>query len=115
MLAALLAALLLGAPAAHAAGKSHAVRIEGMKFVPERLEVAVGDAVVWTNKDFLAHTVTAAKAQLESGELGQDKSWKFVARKKGEIAAASTPGCAACSSLSNSCPMPGRITHISCC
>src|SRR5215213_1045969 len=84
-LLALLAAFVLGAPTAHAAGKSHAVRIEGMKFVPERLEVAAGDTVVWTNKDFLPHTVTAVKAQLESGELEQDKSWKFVARKKGEI------------------------------
>jgi plastocyanin len=85
LLVALLAALVAGVPAAHAAGKSHAVRIEGMKFVPERLEVSAGDTVVWTNKDFLPHTVTAAKAQLESGELGQDQSWKFVARKKGEI------------------------------
>jgi plastocyanin len=76
---------LLGAAQVHAAGKSHPVRIEGMKFVPERLEVAAGDTVVWTNKDFLPHSVTASEARIESGDLAPNKSWKFTARKKGEI------------------------------
>jgi plastocyanin len=70
---------------AHAEGKTHAVRIEGMQFVPERLEVALGDTVVWTNKDFLPHSVTARQARVESGDLAPNRSWRFVARKKGEI------------------------------
>jgi plastocyanin len=78
-------AALLAAGAAHAAGKSHTVTIEGMKFVPERLEIAPGDTVTWVNKDFVPHTVTAAKQHLESGELQQGKSWKYKARTKGEI------------------------------
>ena len=83
---ALVAVLMLAsAAAAHAAGKTHAVRIEGMKFVPERVEVAAGDTIVWTNKDILPHTVTAADAKVESGELQTGKSFKFVARKKGEM------------------------------
>jgi len=73
------------AAGAHAAGKTHTVRIEGMKFIPERLEVAPGDTVVWTNKDFLPHSVTATKARVESGDLAPDKSWRFIARKKGEM------------------------------
>ena len=68
-----------------AAGKTHEVRIEGMKFVPERLEVAPGDTVVWTNKDFLAHSVTASEARVESGDLAPGKTFRFVARKKGEM------------------------------
>ena len=83
--AVLAAALLMGGVAAHAAGKTHAVRIEGMKFVPERVEVAAGDTIVWTNKDIVPHTVTAADAKIESGELQTGKSFKLVARKKGEI------------------------------
>jgi plastocyanin len=83
--AVLAAALLVGAAAAHAAGKTHAVRIEGMKFVPERVEVAAGDTIVWTNKDIVPHTVTAAQAKVESGELQTGKSFKFVARKPGEM------------------------------
>jgi plastocyanin len=75
----------LAAADANAAGTTHAVRIEGMKFIPERLEVARGDTVVWTNKDFLPHSVTASEARVESGDLAPDKSWRFTARKKGEI------------------------------
>ena len=85
--AAFIAICLVGFPAAvsNAAGKTHTVRIEGMKFVPQRLEVAAGDTVVWTNKDFLPHSVTAREARVESGDLAPNKSWRFVARKKGEM------------------------------
>ena len=71
--------------AAVAAGTTRAVRIEGMKFIPERLEVAAGDTVVWTNKDFLPHSVTAREARVESGDLAPNRSWRFIARKKGEM------------------------------
>jgi plastocyanin len=70
--------------AALAAGKTHTVRIEGMQFNPARIEVAAGDTVVWTNKDVVPHTVTASQAKVESGELAPGKSWRFVAKKKGE-------------------------------
>jgi plastocyanin len=60
------------------------VRIEGMKFVPERIEVAVGETVTWTNRDFVPHTVTAPG--IESGDLAEGKSWSMVAKQKGEIA-----------------------------
>jgi plastocyanin len=50
-----------------AAAKDHQVSIEGMKFVPETVEVAPGDTVTWTNKDFVPHTVSAGKA-LDRGE-----------------------------------------------
>ena len=85
--AALVAICLAVFPAATAvaAGKTHAVRIEGMKFIPERLEVAAGDIVVWTNKDFLPHSVTASAARVESGDLAPGKTFRFVAKKKGEM------------------------------
>ena len=85
--AALIAICLAVFPAAlaHAAGKTHEVRIEGMKFVPERIEVATGDTVVWTNKDFLPHSVTASGAKVESGDLAPGKTFRFAARKKGEM------------------------------
>jgi len=75
--------LALAGPAA--AGKAHTVTIEGMKFVPERVEVAVGDTVTWVNKDFVPHSVTAPAAKIESGDLAQGAKWKLTARKKGEI------------------------------
>ena len=88
LLPALFAALLLlptGSAWVQAAGKTHKVTIQGMKFVPERIEVAAGDTIVWSNKDIVPHTVTAAGAKVESGELQQGKSFKFVARRKGEM------------------------------
>ena len=57
-----------------------------MKFVPERLEVAAGDRITWTNRDFVPHSVTAKAAGLESGDLAEGKSWSMVAKKPGEIA-----------------------------
>ena len=88
LLPALFAALLLlptGSAWVQAAGKTHHVAIQGMKFVPERIEVAAGDTIVWTNKDIVPHTVTAAEAKVESGELQTGKSFRLVARKPGEI------------------------------
>ena len=41
--------------------------------------------MVWTNKDFLSHSVTASEARVESGDLAPNKSFRFVARKKGEM------------------------------
>ena len=87
-LPALVAALLLlpmGATPAQAAGAMHRVAIEGMKFVPERIEVAAGDTIVWTNKDIVPHTVTAAAAKVESGELAEGKTFRFVAKNKGAM------------------------------
>ena len=84
--AALLAVSLAVFPAAAlAAGKTHTVQIEGLKFNPERLEVAAGDTVVWINKDVVPHTVTSGQAKVESGEIAPGKSWRFVAKKKGEM------------------------------
>ena len=79
---ALAAALVLFSACASA--KDYQVSIEGMKFVPESLEVAPGDTVTWTNKDFVPHTVSAGKA-LESGTIEANKSWKYVAKAKGRI------------------------------
>ncbi len=56
-----------------------------MKFAPERLEVAVGDSVTFTNRDLGPHTVTSKAAGVESGELAPNQSWKLVVRQKGEI------------------------------
>jgi plastocyanin len=78
-------AAVLFAAAADGAGKSHTVLIEGMKFVPERLEVAAGDTVTWVNKDFLPHSVTAPESHVESGDLAEGRMWKLVARKKGQM------------------------------
>jgi plastocyanin len=64
--------------------QDHLVTIEGMKFVPERLEVAAGDTVTWSNKDLVPHTVTAPAAGIESGTIASGATWQTVMRSRGE-------------------------------
>lgn len=54
-----------------------------MKFIPERLEVAVGERITWVNRDIVPHTVTGKG--VESGELGDGKSFSYVAKAPGEM------------------------------
>ncbi len=84
---ALVFGLALALPAAAtAAGKTHTVRIQGMKFEPERVEAAVGDTITWTNRDVVPHTVTGAGRSLESGTIAPNGKWTYRVRAKGEIA-----------------------------
>jgi plastocyanin len=80
-----LAAGLALASATIAAGKSHQVVVEGMKFVPERLELAAGDSVTWINRDPVPHTVTNAAKAVESGTIAPNGRWRYVVRRKGDI------------------------------
>ncbi len=69
---------------AQAADTPHTVRIEGLKFVPEELEVKAGDSVTWQNLDLVPHTVTAPAA-IESGSIEPNATWKWSVRGKGRI------------------------------
>jgi plastocyanin len=80
-----LAAALAASSDLLAAGKTHQVAIEGMKFVPERIEAAVGDSITWTNRDVVPHTVTNAAKKLESGTIAANGKWTYVVRRKGDV------------------------------
>jgi plastocyanin len=73
-------------PAAAGTAKTHRVVIEGTAFQPAKLTVAVGDSVVWINKDPFPHTATATSGAFDSKNIGPEKSWTFKAVKKGEFA-----------------------------
>jgi plastocyanin len=65
---------------------THTVTIEGMQFRPRALSVALGDTVVWVNKDLVAHTATSATAGVfDSKLIAPDKSWRLTIRKKGDL------------------------------
>lgn len=66
-----------------AASGTHTIVIADMKFVPETLTVKPGDTVVWVNKDFFPHTATAQDRSFDSSDIATNKSWKYVATKKG--------------------------------
>lgn len=48
------------------------VLVQGFRFQPERLEVAAGATVTWTNEDDIAHTATAGTPDAPSGEFDVD-------------------------------------------
>jgi plastocyanin len=68
-----------------AAPQTHTIVIEGMQFNPAALEVRMGDTIIWHNKDIVPHTVTSAKQQLNSGEIGASRTWTYRPNDVGTI------------------------------
>jgi plastocyanin len=64
---------------------THTVTIDAAQFTPATLTVRAGDTVLWVNKDILAHTATAANSAFDSKVIQPGRSWKYVARSKGEF------------------------------
>jgi plastocyanin len=85
---AILIGLLACATGAGAAARPavHTVTIDGARFSPSELTVKAGDTIVWVNKDILAHTATAKDGPFDSKVIQPGKSWRFVARRKGQFA-----------------------------
>ena len=76
-------ALALSGSAAPVAPAVHTVVIEGMRFIPETLEVQAGDIVVWHNRDPFPHTATAGSAGgPASPAIEAGASWSFNAEKR---------------------------------
>lgn len=79
------AALLLYAPPATAAPRTHVVLIDKMKFGPVPARVRPGDRITWVNRDVFRHTATA-----RNGSFGIDLPPKakatMVVRSAGSFA-----------------------------
>lgn len=80
--AVLAATLALVAPA-HAAPVVHTVLIDGMRFIPQVLEVKAGDTVVWRNKDPFPHNARATGKGPASPDIAAGAAWAFKATKAG--------------------------------
>jgi len=88
LLAALGAAVMFTAPGAAAGGvkpATHTVTIDGTAFSPADLTVNAGDTVVWVNKDPYPHTATSKIGKFDSDDIVPNRSWKYVAKKKGDF------------------------------
>jgi plastocyanin len=81
-------ALLVLAAGARAAPAVHTIVIDGLRFIPETLEVKRGDIVVWQNKDPFPHTATstAKGGGPASPPIQAGTSWKFKTSKPGRYA-----------------------------
>ena len=66
--------------------KTHTVTIEGMRFQPDMLTVAPGDAIVWVNRDPVPHTATSKAGGFDSKTLQAGQSWRYTAGAKGVFA-----------------------------
>jgi plastocyanin len=64
----------------------HEVAMKGMKYEPDKLEVAAGDTVVWTNQDDRDHTVVAKDGSFKSGNISRGESFKYQFKKAGTFA-----------------------------
>jgi plastocyanin len=84
------AALGLGAAFAPAAGASSAnevpVTIVSRAYQPAELTVEDGQTVVWTNRGFGPHTVTALGGEFDSGRLNLGESFKVTFTTPGTFA-----------------------------
>lgn len=85
-----------GEPAANEAaakGGEGTVKAElrGMVFAPNRIEIAAGTTITWTNNDPLVHTVTADDRSWDSGEIAPGQTWSHTFTQPGEFAFHCTP------------------------
>ena len=55
-----------------------------MQFEPASLQVHVGDKIVWTNKDLVPHTATAA-GLFDSGPVNPGASWSYTVTTAGSV------------------------------
>ncbi|HET9986230.1 MAG TPA: cupredoxin family copper-binding protein [Longimicrobiales bacterium] len=63
--------------------KRHVVEMRGFEFRPAVVRVAVGDTVVWVNRDVVPHTATADGRGWDSANVAAGGSWTLVVRRKG--------------------------------
>ena len=64
-------------------GKVAAVSIKGFKFVPNEVNIKVGETVVWTNEDSAPHTVESSDGTLKSDELSKGDTYSHTFTKAG--------------------------------
>jgi plastocyanin len=77
--------VLLAPVRAIAKSVTHKVIIENMVFNPSEVTVNKGDTVIWTNKDFFPHTVTAENSGFDSKSIDAGKSWKYTVKRTGSF------------------------------
>jgi plastocyanin len=77
-------AIALAALPAGAMAETVAVTIKNMKFSPAQVSVHVGDTIVWTNQDFVAHTATARNKDWDVN-LPAGKTGSITLTKAGDV------------------------------
>ena len=84
-LAALGVGLWVGAVAFGADARDVSVKLEKQTFVPEKIDVAVGTKITWTNSDTIPHSVTSNDGKFDSGAILPGKTFQWTATDAGTI------------------------------
>ena len=79
-----------GAAAARG-GEGAAIEMKAVAFLPNRIEIAPGTTITWTNNDPLVHTVTADDGSFDSGQTEPTKTFSHTFTQPGEYAIHCTP------------------------
>jgi plastocyanin len=74
-----------------AGGPVTTAEMRTMTFAPNRLEVAAGTTIRWTNNDQLVHTVTGDDGSWDSGPIEPGQTWSHTFAQPGEYAFHCTP------------------------
>ena len=75
------AALAVCAACGAPAPATHVVEVQGFRFEPDTLRVAVGDSVVWMNRDMVPHTATGTG--WDTGEMAREGRGAWVPHEAG--------------------------------
>ena len=76
---------------AGAAANATAAEIRAMRFTQDRIEIAAGTTIRWTNNDQLQHSVTANDGSWDSGLINPGATWSHTFTQPGEYAFHCTP------------------------
>ena len=71
------------ADTAAATGQAIKANIKSLAFQPNRIEIAAGTTVTWTNNDPLEHSVTAVDRSFDSGLIPSGGTWRHTFTKPG--------------------------------
>ncbi|QEC41005.1 cupredoxin domain-containing protein [Pseudobacter ginsenosidimutans] len=80
---ALLVSLLSSTPAHRHQPVTKMILMKGMKFVPSKIEVDIGDTVIWKNESGGHHNVIANDGSFKSNMLEKGQIYALVFEKKG--------------------------------
>jgi plastocyanin len=84
MIRQVLALIAVAVPGFFYGGRTHEVEMAAFQFSPQLVAAAVGDTIVWQNRDVVPHTATASDGSWDSGPIPAKSSRKTVVRKKGK-------------------------------
>jgi plastocyanin len=76
--------MLLGVPVVTGTAKRQTITMSAFQFAPSEVHVAVGDTVIWQNRDIVPHTATAANKAWDSGDIPAKSKRRTVMRIRGE-------------------------------